>query len=303
MTRNAGRAGLLISAVLLLSLLGGCEGALYDFWGTKREEATNLLLRVENGDKAAYAKLVDLSSLAKGADPYAAAQLGYVYQVGLGGIPIDLAKAKAEYDKAKGVIKEADYNAGLIELGKGMYEEAVERFLLAAGGQDRDGMTIAMVQMAKVYEAGRAGAPMSESLAAEWYEYATAKGDLFAKTRFALILLQGKGRATDIARGMSLLEQAAVFGNREARVAMSAIYAKPTIDGVQQSHELAAKWLLVSGEGSPTLQKAGAAYMAALEPEVQKAVMDSVELFNMGHKGIVEPDDYNAPLRIQKAAK
>jgi TPR repeat protein len=286
----------------MLGLLAGCDAALYDFWGTRREEATNLLLRVENGDPAAYSKLVELSSLKTGGDPYAAAQLGYVHQVGLGGQQIDIARAKAEYAKTRGIIKEADYNAGLIELGLGQYEAAVERFALAAGGQERDGMTIAMVQMAMVYEAGRAGAPMSASLAAEWYEYAAAKGDLFAKTRFALILLQGKGRTQDIDRGTSLLEQAAVFGNREARIAMSAIHAKPMFPGVPVNRELAARWLLVGADGVPRLERAARDYFEALTPLERKAVQDSVTLFRMGHKGIVEPDDYTAPLRIQKAA-
>lgn len=301
MTRNAGRAGLLFSIVLTLGLLAGCEGSLYDFWGTKREEATNLLLRVENGDPAAYAKLEELANQKTGGDPYAAAQLGYVHQVGLGGRPVDIARARSEYAKARGIIKEADYNAGLIELELGQYEAAVERFALAAGGQERDGITIAMVQMAKVYEAGKAGAPMSASLAAEWYEYAAAKGDLFAKTRFALLLLQGKGRVQDVERGSTLLEQAAVFGNREARIAMSAIHSKPMFTGVPVNRELAARWLLVGADGSPKLERIAQNYFEALTPMEQKAVQDSVELFRMGHKGIVEPDDYTAPLRIKKA--
>lgn len=302
MTRNAGRAGLLFSILLSVAFLAGCDGSLYDFWGTKREEATNLLLRVENGDPAAYAKLVELSSQKSGGDPYAAAQLGYVHQVGLGGQPIDIARARSEYAKAKGIIKEADYNAGLIELQLGQYEAAVARFALAAGGQERDGITIAMVQMAKVYEAGKAGAPMSASLAAEWYEYAAARGDLFAKTRFALILLQGKGRVQDVERGSVLLEQAAVFGNREARVAMSAIHATPMFPGIPVNKELAARWLLVGADGSPKLERAAQNYFDALSPLEQKAVQDSVALFRMGHKGIVEPDDYSVPIRIKKAA-
>ncbi|MBK6616155.1 hypothetical protein [Ottowia sp.] len=303
MTRNLSRAGRLFALVALLALISGCDGVLYDFWGTKREESTNLVLRVENGDQAAYKTLVELSGEEGGKDPYASAQLGYVHHVGLGGQQLDLTRAKVEYEKARGVVKEADYNAGLIELGIGQYETAVQRFLLAAGGQERDGMTRAMVQMAMVYEAGKAGAPMSASLAAEWYEYATARGDLFAKTRFALILLQGRGRTQDISRGMSLLEQAAVFGNREARVAMSSIYGKGSIRGIAINRELAGRWLVVAGDGLEPLKKIADEYVNALTPEEQKAVHDAVTLFKLGNKGIVEPENYLVPLRIEKAPK
>lgn len=289
-----------VFCLLLTLCLAGCDGALYDFWGTKREETTNLLLRAENGDPLAYATLVTLASGKKKGDPLAAAQLGYINHLGLGGRPVDLKAAKAAYATARGVVREADYNAGLIELSQGNFEEAVARFALAAGGKERDGMTRAMVQMAMVYEAGKAGAPRSASLAAEWYEYAADKGDLFAKTRFAMILLMGKGRAADIPRGLSMLEQAALFGNREARVAMSAVHANPKIASVDPSRELAGRWLIVASDGSESLTKAADAYMAALTRDEQRAVHDSVRLFRSGHRTIIDPDDYKAPLRIEK---
>lgn len=283
-------------------LMTGCDGSLYDFWGTKREQTTNLLVRVENGDQLAYDRLVALAypEKLKNGDPLAAAQLGFIHHKGLGGHKVDLAQAKKAYDKARGIVREADYNAGLIELLAGNYEEAVKRFSVAAGGDKRDGMTRAMVQMAMIYEAGKAGAPLSASYAAEWYEYAADRGDLFAKTKFAMILLLGKGRGQDIDRGLSLLEQAALMGNREARVAMSAIYANPKIARVEPNRELAGRWLVVASEGSPQLKKAADDYLAALSPEEQQAVQSSVKLFMAGHKTIVEPDDYKSPIRIEK---
>lgn len=291
-----------VSLWLALALTaGGCDGGLYDFWGTRREEATNLLLRVENGDSLAYKKLEELAGEASViGDPMAAAQLGYVHHLGLGGRPVDLLEAKRSYDKARGVVREADYNAALIELKVGNYEEAVERFGIAAGRQKRDGMTKAMVQMAMIYEAGKAGAPMSASLAAEWYEYASDRGDLFAKTKFATILLLGKGRAKDVPRGLSLMEQAALFGSRDARVAMSAIYANPQIAGVEPNRELAGRWLVVAAEGSERLGRMAKDYVSALAPAEQQAVISSVKLFQAGHRTIVEPDDYQSPLRIEK---
>ncbi len=300
MLRGYGHGRVLLSLAMALAV-AGCDGALYDFWGTKREEATNLLLRVENGDSMAYTKLSALAgaSALKG-DPLAAAQLGYVHHRGLGGHQIDLVAAKTAYDKARGVVREADYNAGLIELKAGNFEAAVERFAIAAGREKRDGMTRAMVQMAMIYEAGKAGAPMSASLAAEWYEYASDRGDLFAKTKFAMILLLGKGRAKDVPRGLSLMEQAALFGNREARVAMSAIYANPQIAGVDPNRELAGRWLVVAAEGSEPLTRMANDYVAALSPAEQHAVNSAVKLFQAGHRTIVEPDDYQSPLRVEK---
>lgn len=68
-----------------------------------------------------------------------------------------------------------------------------------------------------------------------------------------------------------------------------------------------ANWLrdgwMVGAEGSPKLQQAAKDYFEALAPLEQKVVLDSVELFRLGNKGIIDPDDYTAPLRIQKAAK
>lgn len=296
--RSQGGVFLWLSVAMLVA---GCDGSLYDFWGTKREQTTNLLVRVENGDPLAYERLIALAYPKKsGGDPLAAAQVGYIHHKGLGGHPVDLKEAKRAYDKARSVVREADYNAGLIELLAGNYEEAVKRFSIAAGGDNRDGMTRAMVQMAMIYEAGKAGAPLSASYAAEWYEYAADRGDLFAKTKFAMILLLGKGRGQDVDRGLSLLEQAALMGNREARVAMSAVYANPKIARVDPNRELAGRWLVVASEGSPELQRKADEYLAALTPEERQAVASSVKLFQIGHKTIVEPDDYKSPIRIEK---
>jgi hypothetical protein len=41
-------------------------------------------------------------------------------------------------------------------------------------------------------------------------------------------------------------------------------------------------------------------YVAALSPAEQHAVSSAVKLFQAGHRTIVEPDDYQSPLRIEK---
>lgn len=290
-----------VAGMLLAAVLAGCDGSLYDFWGDRREEASNLLLRVESGDQAAYARLQALAAGARG-DPYAAADLGYVHHIGLGGHAVDLDRAMMEYDKATRLIVEADYNAGLIELRRSRYEAAASRFGIAAGGAKRNGLPLAMVQLATIYEAGKAGAPVSASLAAEWFEYAAQQDSLYAKGKLALILLEGKGRGKDVRRGISLLEQAAVRGDRAARIAMAAIHARPIVDGVAVNVELAAQWYLVGATGSAELERAANGYLSALTADQQRFVTDAVTLFRASDSGIIDPPDLNTPLRIMKAS-
>jgi TPR repeat protein len=265
-----------------------------DFWGTKREEAMNLFKRVQDGDQLAFEALIQRT---KSMDPNAAMQLGFVLQTGTGSFPKTDKEAETAYMVASGKIKEADFNLGLIKLKERRIDEAVSHFEKAAG-KERDGLTNAMVNLGKIYEAGLAGAPRSASLAAEWYEYAANAGDLYARQKFGMILLTGRGRPVDVKRGVSLVENAALLGDREARMQLARWYDAPPSAEIKGSREVAAKWLAVASDGSPELQVAAENYRLALTERERKNVDDAVSLWRVSHPPVRDAPNYSQPMNL-----
>ena len=243
MTKSRAAAGVRLAALLACALLAtGCDQLSEALLGNKREEAINLFRRVQDGDPMGIeAPMAKTQAL----EPNAAMQLGFVLQTGAGRFPQTDREAASAYQVASGTIKEADFNLGLIKLKQERIDEAVEHFEKAAG-KDRDGITSAMVNLGKIYEAGLAGAPRSESLAAEWYEYASNAGDLYAKYKLGMILVTRRGRPVDVKRGLALVENAALLGDREARLLLAKWYDSPPSEQIPQSREVAAKWLMIA---------------------------------------------------------
>lgn len=272
--------------------VAGCDLLESDLWGQKREEAVNLFKRVQDGDVMAFKSLLEKTT---DLDPNAAMQLGYVLQTGAGKFPKADSDAAGAYRVASGKIKEADYNLGLISLEQSRVDEAVKSFELAAGSK-RDGITSAMVNLGKIYEAGLAGAPRSASLAAEWYEYASNAGDLFARQKFGMMLVTGRGRPVDVQRGLALVENAAFQGSREARLLLATWYDAPPTNAIGRSRELAAKWFLIASDGSSELEKAANAYRESLDPLERKNVDSAVQLWRATQPPVHEPVDYTKPL-------
>lgn len=283
------------SAVIAFAIaLTGCDQVMGDFWGTKREEALNLFKRVQDGDQLAFEALLERT---KSMDPNAAMQLGFVLQTGAGKFPKKDREAETAYMVASGKIKEADFNLGLIKLKEQRIDEAVSHFEKAAG-KERDGLTVAMVNLGKIYEAGLAGAPRSASLAAEWYEYAANAGDLYARQKFGMILVMGRGRPMDVKRGLALVENAALLGDREARMQLARWYDSPPSEEIKGSREVAAKWLAVAADGSPELQQAAENYRLALTERERKNVDDAVSLWRASHPPVRDAPNYSQPINL-----
>lgn len=272
----------------------GCDLLGGDILGKRREEALNLFKRVQDGDSLAFDSLLEKTMEL---DPDAAMQLGFVLQTGTGSFPQTDREAASAYQVASGKIKEADYNLGLIKLKQERVDEAVTYFEKAAG-KDRDGVTNAMVNLGKIYEAGRAGAPRSASLAAEWYEYAANAGDLYAKQKLGMILVTGRGRPVDVKRGLALVENAAMLGSREARLQLANWYDAPPSSEIAKSRELAAKWLLIASDGSVQLEKAAEAYRLALDARERKNVDEAVDLWRSTQPPVRISVDYNKPMNL-----
>ena len=286
-----GRCGVVIACVMALS---GCDQVIGDFWGTKREEALNLFKRVQDGDQMAFEALMERT---KSMDPNAAMQLGFVLQTGAGRFPKTDRDAESAYMVASGKIKEADFNLGLIKLKEKRIDEAVAHFEKAAG-KEREGLTSAMVNLGKIYEAGLAGAPRSASLAAEWYEYAANAGDLYARQKLGMILVTGRGRPVDVKRGFALVENAALLGEREARLQLARWYDTPPSPEIRGSREVAAKWLAVAAEGIPDLEQAAERYRLALTERERKNVDDAVSLWRTSHPPVKDAPNYGQPINL-----
>ena len=285
-------------AIACAVALSGCDQFLGDFWGTKREEAVNLFKRVEDGDQLAFEALVERT---KSLDPNAAMQLGFVLQTGAGRFPKADREAELAYMVASGKIKEADFNLGLLKLKDRQIDEAVSHFEKAAG-KERDGLTNAMVNLGKIYEAGLAGAPRSASLAAEWYEYAANAGDLYARQKLGMILVTGRGRPVDVKRGLALVENAALLGDRQARLQLARWYDSPPSREIPQSREVAAKWLLVAAERMPDLERWAEAYRLRLGERERRNVDDAISLWRSSHPPAKDAPDYGQPINLSELA-
>jgi TPR repeat protein len=281
---------LLVAALLATGPLSGCDGFLHDFWGTRQREAAALSARALAGDQAAFQLLA--SSGAPGRQPrdaWAAAQLGYVLQVGSPAAARDLASATKAYDWAKGVVPEALHNAALIHLQSG--RAGVAEGLLhqaAEGGARRSGLPASMVVLAHLYESGAPSIPRSPSQAAAWFQRAAEAGDPYARRRFAEALLHGTGVAADVPRGVSSLEQAALAGDRGARIALAAAHAVGDF-GLQKSRVLAARWLLVAADGSPDVTAAANAHLRSLSPDDRAATVRASQLFMAANRAPADP--------------
>ncbi len=295
----AGRNWSRVMCLCMVFMASGCDKLSYDFWGERRELSVDLRLRVESGDIEAWQQLKEI--VAKTNDPWAAAQIGYILHRGAAKGET-IAQAQMMYEKAIKLVPEAAYNLGLIALNRGKPGEAITYFVAAAGDEDKPGLPLAMVQVGELLLKGAPPdiAP-SASMAAVWFERAAHRKSLTGELRLAQLLVQGHGIPQDVERGTRILEQAALNGSRDARVALSSVYDRG-IGGVKRNVELSARWLVVASQGSPLLEEAASLYMSSLSAEQRAAVNDQVSIFLSTHKGsVIEPEDLRKPIAIGKS--
>lgn len=275
-----------VIAVLMAVALVGCDSG-------KQRVAKNLHERVVNGDCGAY---YDLWEKAEKKDPYSSAYFGMVLQDGTGArCRTTEVVALRAYAPARGKMKEVDFNAALLLIKTKDFTGAEQALIRAAGGDKKNGLTVAMVKLAEIYEAGLAGFPQSQALAAQYYRAASEKGDLHARTKLAQLLISGKGTEQDIQRGTEALESAALLGHREARWILFQLADKPPA-GQERRPEAAAKWLGAAAIVDPRLTDQYVAYVGRLDADMQVKVQTAVQRFHESVKRAWVPADYDKPI-------
>jgi TPR repeat protein len=254
----------LVSA--LASILCGCDapslrnGPL-SFLASKGDKdiASDLYLRVTQGDQAALAELIERAEKRK--DWYAAFFAGLSFDPNShnrAGKP-DAVKAAMLYRSAIG-LPAAHHNLALLLLSGVSYEpkpkdgERVQQFdpiqLLELAATNR---VESMLLLAVLFERGFGSVKPNAPLSAQWYSKAIEHSkDRRAQTRLGIAYLEGRGVPHDAARGQELLLSAAKAGSSEA------LYRLALLD---QPDVQAAQWMSVA---AMTDAAYGAAAQAAL---------------------------------------
>ena len=273
--------------ILCLSLAScivaaGCSGP------SERAIAADLYTRLQSGDCSAY---VQLSEAAQKGLKYANTYLGLSLQTGHATKCLQPAPlALQAYNKVLKEVPEAAFNAALLELLAKRHQRAAELLELAAG-KDKSGMPVAMVRLALLYESGAPDLLRNDSLAAQYFERASAAGDLYARFRFAQVLLAGKGRSADPPLAVELLESCALKGLPDAMLALHDLRkADPA------AKEEAARWLGMYSVYRPAAAGRYNSFLATMTPREQKAVRDSVAKHNVSKQPEWKVPDYSSPV-------
>lgn len=268
--------------------LSGC-GA-----GSAEVKAEALFERVRLKDCNAFR---DLWSLAEDrTDAYAATFLGMALQEGAARHCLHIEElALRAYSPAIGKVRAADFNAALLHLKLGN-AAAAETLLKRAAGEENDrGLSVAMVKLAQLYEAGAKGFARQPALAAQYYARASDAGDVEALAKLGEMTLAGEGVEVDRRRGLQMMSSAAQLGSLRARRVLHEIYARAP--GDHGSQEQAAKWLGAAVLLDPSLKPQWKAYMATLPAEIQSSVTDELVTFEAHVKPRWTPINYDQPIK------
>ena len=284
-SRGFGWSATLLASVFVL----GCDAI-----STKERVAADLYKRVEARDCLAY---IELEQRKEKGEHHAGTYLGLAIQRGLGQNCYDRdLEALRAYELSAGKVKEVDFNVGLILLKRKEFEQAEVALLRAAGGEKRNGLPRAMVKLAQIYEAGLAGFPNSESLSGQWYEAAAEQGDLYALTKTALRLLDGKGVKKNEKRAIEMLEHAAQKGVRDARLALFTLANDGRTPSGRREPEVAAKWLGSAAIVDSKLTKMYEEYLQTLSVMERKSAIDQVLHFKEHVREVWVEEKYDEPI-------
>jgi hypothetical protein len=277
----------LMFRILCTALVGlmftGCTGP------SERSVASGLYLRIKAGDCSAY---VELNDLAHKGLKYANTYLGLSLQTTEASKCLQpTLLALHAYNRAFKEVPEAAFNAALLELSARRAARAEELLSIASGKDKKSGLPMAMVRLALLYEAGAPGVLRNDSLAAQHFERAAATGDLYARFRFAQILMAGKGRSADPDQGLDLLESCAFKGLPAAMLELHEIRKNQA-----GKREEAGRWLGMYATYRPAAQPKYNAFLATMPPREQKAVRDAVSRYSVSKVAEWSVPDYLSPI-------
>jgi len=180
------------------------------------------MLQTAADPDTATAALVALTELAESGHRSAQAELGRVWQRGLGVTP-DPVQAVRFWRMAADQGHSASRNqlARALQRGEGIEADPVEAVRLLRIGSD-EAHVPSIANLARALETGMGTEPdLAEAV--RLYEYAAAEGQAFARYRLALALAAGAGVAPDRARAVGLLEQLANEGYAAAPFALAEV--------------------------------------------------------------------------------
>lgn len=265
-----------------------------DAVSTKESIAADLYRRVEARDCLAFLELQQRKDKGERA---ASTYLGLAIQRDLGQHCVDKdATAMKAYELSAGKVQEVDFNIALILLRRKEYAAAEASLLRAAGGEKRNGLRRAMVRLGQIYEAGLAGFPNSASLAGQWYQVASDKGDLFAQTRLAKMLIDGTGMKQNVQRGVEMLDHAAQKGNRDARLALFQLADSGRMSNGKRQPEVAAKWLGAAAIIDQTLTPRFVSYLNSIRADEREHAEYQIQKFRENVKEVWVDEPYDQPI-------
>ena len=127
----------------------------------------------------------------------------------------------------------------------------VERFK-SVQQQAQDGKVQAMYDVGRMYERGR-GTAVNFSLAAEWYQKASAAGNAAAKARLGILYFEGRGVPQNHQQAYRLLNDAARANIPAAQYQLGLVYEWGTV--VRQDKRQAIEWYQKALQGGITVPK------------------------------------------------
>ena len=175
--------------------------------------------------------------------------LGIIYECGLGvdkdpKKAFDLFQKSVEAGNTKSLQKLAWYfeDGVVVEKNEGKAKELYERFFTELQKQAIDGDADAMYRMGDIYQDGfpQLGIPVYYQQAAEWYERAANKGNMYAQTSLGILYYLGLGVPKNYTKAAEWYKKAAEQGDASAMYNLAGCYRLGR--GVQQNDEMAAKY-------------------------------------------------------------
>ena len=264
-------------ATVALSLSAASGAQISTYLGPTYKKAHSWFLLAEGGDQTA---IDALRASASARDTWSALFYGYILQLGVGGVAVNLPGAMAAYllaapssDSAKEGLTIAAYNLGLMHLwgestpeGGTDISGAVKWFRVAALADTGGGGVLpAAMQLGVIYEQGFGRQPRNMAEAARWYAEAAKFGDPVALYKHGRILIEGEYATRSPGVGMTLLERAAQRGSREAMYYLANVFA--TGEDYAQKNKLTSYiWLYVAATSGRNDN---------IDPAFQAAVLDA----------------------------
>jgi TPR repeat protein len=175
--------------------------------------------------------------------------LGIIYECGMGvdkdpGKAFDFFQKSVEAGNTKSLQKLAWYfeEGVVVEKNEGKAKELYERFFTELQKQALDGDADAMYRMGDIYQYGlpQLGIPVYYQQAAEWYEKAANRGNMYAQTSLGILYYLGLGVPKNYTKAAEWYKKAAEQGDASAMYNLAGCYRLGR--GVEQNDELAAKY-------------------------------------------------------------